>query len=96
VSGGTLLDDSGYKNDAFMVNGAQIAPHSGKCSNAANLLGKEAEWLLTFCYDDCIDSDWGTVQVIKAWKTTNYIAHNNSRNGTSVGEIQRRLLFSFE
>jgi hypothetical protein len=40
VSASTLLDDSGSGNNAIIANGAQIAPHSGKCGNAANLLGK--------------------------------------------------------
>ena len=34
------MDDSGSVNNAFIANGAQIAPHAGKCGNAANLLGK--------------------------------------------------------
>ncbi|XP_068705792.1 uncharacterized protein [Montipora foliosa] len=36
---GTLQDDSGSENNAIIVNGAQIAPHAGKCGNAVNLLG---------------------------------------------------------
>jgi hypothetical protein len=38
-SQGTLLDDSGSINNAFIANGAQIEPHAGKCGNAVNLLG---------------------------------------------------------
>ena len=40
VSGRMLLDDSGNNNNAIMTNGAQIVPHSGKCYNAVDLLGK--------------------------------------------------------